>query len=305
MLDTFEKRRLIFVTGKGGTGKSTFTSALGLALAGRGRSVLLAEVDSARPALESVFGRRPEFQPSPVAPGIEIANIDFLGALHAYLAEVVPVERVVQLILKNRIVQYFLQATPGARELVLLSRIHALVRGGRYDTLVVDLPASGHAYALFKTLESVRRLFQVGPLRKRGEEISETISDPHGTSLVLLTIPEEMSVNEVLETARHIGRLGFPPIEGILLNRDPGPRPSPRERRWLQAVRERGPRSARLALAADALGDLDAAAQRAEVARRRIEEETGRAPLSVPLLSGGEGLETARHLAGWLQGEGS
>jgi len=306
MLQQLSQRQLLFVTGKGGTGKSTFTAALGMTLAKRGKRVLLAEVDSARPALQAEFGRRPEFQPLAVAPGIHIANIDFLNALHAYLVEVVPVERVVGLILKNKIVQYFLQATPGARELVILSRIHSLARGGQFDTIIVDLPASGHAVSLFKTLDTVRRLFQVGPLRKRGEEISETLADDRRTGLVLMTIPEEMSVHEALETARRIARLGFPRLDAVVLNRDPGPTLSDSERRWLEGIevpREATTSGSRLSQAAHALSAADAASGRAEIARRRLEDELGAAPSSLPLVAGGEGLTTARQIAEYLGGD--
>ncbi len=305
MLDAIATRRLLLITGKGGTGKTSLTAALGLALASRGKKVLLLEVDSARPALEGYFSRPASFQPQPVAPRLDIANIDFSNALHAYLADVIPVERVVSMILKNRVVKYFLQATPGARELVVLSRIQTLMAHGHYDHIVVDLPASGHAVSLFGTLDTIRRLFPVGPLRARGEEIMATVGDPTRTGLLLLSIPEEMSVNEAVETAGNFRRLGAPPLLAVLLNRAPPPALSPQERTWLESLeRESAALPSRSLRAVEALREKEDAAVRGSIARRRLAEEVGVPLLSLPLLPGGEGVEICRRLAAWLSTSG-
>jgi anion-transporting ArsA/GET3 family ATPase len=209
------------VTGKGGTGKTAVCVGLARALARRGQRVLLLEVDAPRPNLPSYFGGPPSYQPRVLAPRIEGCNIDFFSALTSYVQSVVPVKRVVALLLKNKVVRVFLSATPGARELVLLSRIWEHSLDPRWDHVVVDLPASGHAVALFRCPRLAQRAFGRGPLRRRADEIAERFADPAVATLLFCCLPGDMPVNETLETRAALEGLGLPPIGGVLLNRFP------------------------------------------------------------------------------------
>lgn len=214
-------KRVYLVTGKGGTGKTAVCVGLARALARRGRRVLLLEIDAPRPNLPSYFGGRSTFEPRVLAPLIEGANLDFENCLRAGVESVVPVKRVVGLVLRNRVARVFLTATPGARELVLLSRVWEHENDPRWDHLVVDLPASGHAVALFRCPGLARRVFARGPLRVRADELSERFSDPEVCSLLFCALPGEMPINETIETREAIVGLGLPPIGGFLLNRFP------------------------------------------------------------------------------------
>ncbi len=214
----FGGKRLYFVTGKGGTGKTAVCIGLARALARRGRRVLLLEVDAPRPNLPSYFGGKSSYEPRVLAPRIEGANIDFYGALRSYVESVVPMRRVVGMVLRNRVVKIFLTATPGARELVLLSRIWEHSFDPRWDHIIVDLPASGHAVALFRCPLLAHRAFERGPLRRRAREIVERFGDPEVTSLLFAALPGEMPINETLETRDALEEMGLPPIGGVLLN---------------------------------------------------------------------------------------
>lgn len=211
--------RLVMVTGKGGTGKTTFAAALALVAASRGQRVLLCEVDAQRSSLPPIFGCTPEFRPRPVpgAAGLEIANLTFREALKAFLVDLVPSSRVVRLILENAAVQRFLDFTPGSREMVALSAIAAQV--GRYDLVVVDMPASGHAFSLLDITRSALGLFRSGPMRRRAAQLRRLLLAPE-TRLALVALPEEMVVNETLETTRRLREydlLGQVPV--VFLNR--------------------------------------------------------------------------------------
>jgi len=189
--------RLVLVTGKGGTGKTTFSAALALLAAVRGRRVLLAEIDSQRPALAPVFGVEPRFQPQPVRDGLDISNLVWDEALQSFLAGLVPSRRVVRMILANRMVSRFIDFTPGSQEIVTLSALGDQV--GRYDLVVADLPASGHAFSLLDITRSALGLFRSGPVRGRAEEL-RTLLGADSTRLALMALPEEMVVNETIET---------------------------------------------------------------------------------------------------------
>ncbi len=215
------RQRVYFVTGKGGTGKTSVAVGIARALARKGRRVLIVEVDAPRPMLPSYFGGQIGYEPSRLATRIEGSNLDFYSALRSYVESVVKVRRVVGLILKNKVVKVFLTATPGARELVLLSRLLELSHEPRWDHIVVDLPASGHALALFRTPYLARRVFARGPLRRRAEEIVERFSDPDVCRVVFCALPGEMPVNETLETRAKVVEIGLPAIGGVLLNHFP------------------------------------------------------------------------------------
>tara|TARA_Y100001968_G_scaffold14277_1_gene11551 strand:- start:1155 stop:2072 length:918 start_codon:yes stop_codon:yes gene_type:complete len=214
-------RRLYFVTGKGGTGKTAVCVGLARALARRGRRVLILEVDAPRPNLPSYFGGESSYEPRVLAPRIEGANIDFFSALRSYVESVVPVKSIVRLILRNKVVRIFLTATPGARELVILSRIWEHSFDPRWDHILVDLPASGHAVALFRCPFLAQQTFDRGPLRERAQEIAERFTDPQVSALLFCALPGEMPINETLETREQIVRMGLPPVGGVFLNRYP------------------------------------------------------------------------------------
>jgi anion-transporting ArsA/GET3 family ATPase len=282
-------RRLYFVTGKGGTGKTSACVGLARALARRGRRVLLLEVDAPRPNLPSYFGGESSYEPRVLAPRIEGANIDFYSALRSYVESVVPVKSIVRLILRNKVVRIFLSATPGARELVILSRIWEHSFEPRWDHIVVDLPASGHAVALFRCPFLAQQTFDRGPLRKRAGEIAERFTDPEVTSLLFCALPGEMPINETLETRAEIIKMGLPPVGGVLLNRYPDERFTARDEQMLEALIEPMGDSnvpPRVREAVEAAREVRREQGLADEGLRRLREAFGDHVESLPLLPG-------------------
>jgi arsenite/tail-anchored protein-transporting ATPase len=212
---------VFFLSGKGGTGKTAVSVGLARALARRGKRCLIVEIDAPRPNLPAYFGGQVDAKPRKVAPRIDGCNVDFYAALRAYVESVVHVKTVVGLILRNRVVKIFLTATPGARELVLLSRLWEFSWDPRWDHIIVDLPASGHALALMRCPFLAKRTFARGPLRKRADEIIERFSDPNVAGLYFCALPGEMPINETLETRQILVGLGMPPVGGAFLNQFP------------------------------------------------------------------------------------
>ena len=98
-----------------------------------------------------------------------------------------------RLILSNRMVSRFLDFTPGSQEIVILSALGQQVE--KYDLVVADLPASGHAFSLLDITRSAMGLFRSGPVRGRAEELRQMIRSPD-TRVVFVTLPEEMVVTE-------------------------------------------------------------------------------------------------------------
>lgn len=184
------------LTGKGGTGKTRIAAAIGLASGEQNRRVLVVEVDAQRSALAEAYGVDLSYEPQSVAPNVWAANITFQPALIDWLNHTIRASRIVGLILKNPMVQVFLDVTPGAREIVVLSRVVSYL--DEFDQVIVDLPASGHAVALLKIPDTANRLMRTGPIHDRSGEIMSVLRGPE-TALGIVALPEEMVVNETVE----------------------------------------------------------------------------------------------------------
>ena len=137
------------------------------------------------------------FTPEEVRPNLDICNVTWSDALKAFLRRLVPSRRLVSLILDNAMVQRFLDFTPGSQEIVILSVLgeHA----ADYDLVVVDMPASGHAFSLLDITRSALGLFRSGPVRQRAQEL-RTLLSRRTSRMVFVSLPEEMVVNETIET---------------------------------------------------------------------------------------------------------
>ncbi|MEM6930056.1 MAG: ArsA-related P-loop ATPase [Myxococcota bacterium] len=293
---------LLLVTGKGGTGKTTFSTALALVAAAKGRRVLLAEIDSQRPSLTPIFGVDPGFDPVRVTDNLDVANLTWQEALQHFLTGLVPSRRVVRLILSNRLVGRFLDFTPGSREIVTLSALGDLV--SRYDLVIADLPASGHAFSLMDITRSALGLFRSGPVRARAQELRELIASDT-TRTVLVALPEEMVVNETIETYQKLKRfehISGPPV--VFLNRATLPTLTDEERDLLAKLGEAelAPDQQEFVRAGRWEDELE---QATEESQARLADAIPRPPLLVPPMLAGGSLRdvvarVAAHLGRWV-----
>ena len=192
------------LTGKGGTGKTRVAAALGLASGEAGRRVLVVEVDAQRSALAEAFGTPITDTPTPVAGNVWAANITFKPALRDWLDRTVRVSRIVGMILKNPMVSVFLDVTPGAREIVILSAVVGHL--DNFDQVIVDMPASGHAVGMLKIPDTAHRLMRTGPIHDRAGEIMAVLRGPD-TAMGIVALPEEMVVNETVELYENLGEI--------------------------------------------------------------------------------------------------
>jgi anion-transporting ArsA/GET3 family ATPase len=202
MADLFDKR-LLFVTGKGGVGKSTVALALGMAAASRGRRVIVCEVAS-QEHTSRVF-RRSEvgFHEVEMADSLWTISIDPDRSLREYLVLQSPVRAMGELLSRSRIFTYMAAATPGLKELVTIGKIWELAqldrrvkKGREYDLVVVDAPATGHGIGFLQTPRTFAAIARVGPIRNQAEALDSFITDRRRTGAVIVSLPEEMPVNE-------------------------------------------------------------------------------------------------------------
>jgi anion-transporting ArsA/GET3 family ATPase len=204
-------KRLIFVTGKGGVGKSTVAAALGVVGSRRGLRTVVAELSSQQ-RVQGLFDRYGEqFEEVQVAPRLFTISIDPEHAMDEYLR--VKVGAVGHALAGSRLFQAFAMATPGMRELLSigkvweLAQLHRRTRGAApYDLVIVDAPATGHGLGLLRTPRTFAEIARVGPIAHQGRSIADTLADPGFTGVIAVATPEEMPVNETLSLCAGVER---------------------------------------------------------------------------------------------------
>ncbi len=205
-------RRLVFVVGKGGVGKSTVSAALALAAVRKGKRVLLVALD-ADDRIRSLFGsgnaRGP--QPTELAPGLFGMSVEGRSALEEYLRLIIPVRRVLSAIFESKVYQYFVAAAPGLRELMAVGKIWYEVDQRKWDLVVVDCPATGHALQYLRMPKTAYETFSTGLVHREAKRVWNLLSDPTVTAISVVTAAEEMPANETLEICRQLrGDLALP-----------------------------------------------------------------------------------------------
>jgi anion-transporting ArsA/GET3 family ATPase len=238
---TLLERRLLIVTGKGGVGKSTVSAALALLAARAGKRVLVCEVN-AQERVAPLLGAPPS---GPVArevlPGLFTVNVTPPEAMREYGLMVLKFKTIYDAVFENRLVRYFLRVVPSLAELVMLGKILNEVRSEdrgrpRWDLVVVDAPATGHAVQLLRVPSALVDTVPGGPLRHDAEWMQALLVDPARTSLVLVTLPEEMPVNEAIELDAQVRSVLGIHRDALVVNAMPDARFSPGEEARLVAL---------------------------------------------------------------------
>jgi anion-transporting ArsA/GET3 family ATPase len=197
------ERRLIFVTGKGGVGKSTVAIALGMVAARRGLKTIVAELSSQDRVRQAFAQSGQTFEEVELADGLYTISIDHESAMEEYLR--VKTGPVGQALGSSRLFQALAMATPGMRELLSIGKVWELAQFERrtegaavYDLVIVDSPAAGHGVGILRTPRTFAEIARVGPIAHQARTIAATIADRDFTAVAAVATAEEMPVNETL-----------------------------------------------------------------------------------------------------------
>jgi anion-transporting ArsA/GET3 family ATPase len=300
-VSTLLDRRLIFVTGKGGVGKTTVAAALGVAAARAGRRVLVCEVaDQER--LTAAFGIPPAgFREIEVEPGLSAFSVNPDDAIEEWLRYQLRSRTLAGLLGGSRIFQHLAAAAPGLAEMVTIGKIWELAQLERktpsaaaYDLVIVDAPATGHGLALLRAPQTFGEIARVGPINRQAETVDAFIRDPAATAVVAVALAEEMPVSETLDLERRLdAELGLG-LERVFVNAVLPDRLSGADAGEVEGVLDAGASPAALAaLEASLAAHRTVRAQRSQLARLRRGLDATAATLPHLLASdvGRDGLE--------------
>lgn len=198
-------RRLLFVTGKGGVGKTTIAASLALLASQRGKRTLVGEID-AKGNLADFYETGPtRFEERQVSPNLWAMSMDTEESLKEYLRLQLKIPLIAKIGPLARTFDFVANAAPGVKEILTVGKFLWEVRERSYDLVVVDAVATGHITGQLAAPSAIQELVHVGLVRDQTDWMLDILGDPAQTGVVIVSAPEEMPVNETLEL---VGRLG-------------------------------------------------------------------------------------------------
>lgn len=223
-MDLFDKR-LLFVVGKGGAGKSTLTAAIGLAAARTGKKTLLVEVGEAD-AIGHIFGKGAlPHEPLEISPGIRGTRINPKSVLEEYIHKHIGFQFIANTITRASLFEHLADATPGLKDIMTLGQIWRFEKKTdssdehRYDMIVVDAPATGHGLSLLKQPGTLIDMLRFGPIANQTREVQNLLGNRQKTGIVLATLPEELPVNEAIEFMNRADEELGMPVDRTVVNK--------------------------------------------------------------------------------------
>ena len=202
--------RVVIVAGKGGVGKTTVTAALARTAARAGLTTLVVEVEG-KSGLATLYGQPPfgydEVVLSPGGPGgaadVIARTVTPDEALLEYLGDH-GLNRISRRLVSSGALDVVATAVPGIRDILVLGKVKSLSREERIDLVLLDAPAAGHAITFLGSARGLVDAVKVGPINTQAQDVMALLTDPALCRVVLVTLPEETPVNELVETAYNL-----------------------------------------------------------------------------------------------------
>jgi anion-transporting ArsA/GET3 family ATPase len=294
---------VVFVTGKGGVGKTTVAMALGLRAASEGKRTIVCEVAAQESASRMFEHAEVGFHEVEMEENLWSISIDPDESMREYVLLQLKVRAMRDMLFRSRIFNYLAAATPGLKELVTIGKIWELAqldrkvkRGRKYDLVIVDAPATGHGIGFLQTPRTFASIARVGPIHSQAQELDRLITDREHTGVAIVALPEEMPVNESAALERDLRDEVGVAVDRVYMNGLYPERFSATEAERIAELSEGGSGAVRAATHAALSEHNRARSQRAQLARLRRRVQ---APVkTLPFLFEPElGVEGARQLA--------
>jgi hypothetical protein len=299
-------KRLVFVTGKGGVGKTTVAVALGLRAAAEGKRAIVCEVSSQENTSRIFEHAEVGFHEVEMDENLWAISIDPDESMREYVLLQLKVRAMRDMLFRSRIFNYLAAATPGLKELVTIGKIWELAQpdrkvksGRRYDLVIVDAPATGHGIGFLQTPRTFAAIARVGPIHSQAQQLDRLITDQEHTGTAIVALPEEMPVNESAALEHDLRTEVGMAVDRIYMNGLYPERFSKPEAELLAELARSEEGAVRAAARAAVSEHGRARSQRAQLARlrRRVEAPVKTLPF---LFEPDLGVDAARRLASRL-----
>jgi anion-transporting ArsA/GET3 family ATPase len=212
-------RKLLFVTGKGGVGKTSVAAALATLAAARGKRTLVSEVDE-KGNLADFFEAGPTgFDPREIEPNLFAMSLSTEASLREYLKLQLRIPLVARIGPLARSFDFVAQAAPGVKEILTVGKFCWEVREEHYDLVIVDAAATGHIIGQLAAPQAINELVKVGRVRDQTAWLVDILSDPATTGAIIVAAPEEMPVTETIELAERIRGETTVDLAAVVVNR--------------------------------------------------------------------------------------
>ncbi|HEX7507556.1 MAG TPA: ArsA family ATPase [Polyangia bacterium] len=209
-------RRFLVLAGKGGVGRTTVAAAIARVATRMGKRVLLAQTNAPE-RLARLLGSKIAIGPlvTPIDERLSAVNMTPKQSLHEYGVMLLKYEPLYRAVFENKPMRSFLGAFPGLDYWTMLGKAwwHTTeLENGRlkYDLILLDGPASGHATAMLRIPDAVKSAMPKGPLARDAALARALLSNQKQTAVVLVTLPEELPARETSTLARDIQELHMP-----------------------------------------------------------------------------------------------
>jgi anion-transporting ArsA/GET3 family ATPase len=217
---------MVFVTGKGGVGKTTVAAAIALAAAEQGKRTVVAEVGGAARAARLLGGRAGD-------PGVETQvgerlwtlTIEPHKVMEEWIGRILGSRGLTQVLTRSNFFRTFAEAAPGGMELGTVVKTWELAQPKRwdkkarpYDLVIVDGPASGHAVGMLRTPGTFADIARVGPIATQSQRVREWLEDYRETAYVAVALPGELPVSETLDLGKRLRKSLGRRLETIVVN---------------------------------------------------------------------------------------
>src|SRR5665811_1813481 len=216
---------VVFVTGKGGVGKTTVAVALGLRAAAAGKRTIVCEVAAQENASRFFAHTEVGFHEIEMEENLWAISIDPDESMREYVLLQLKVRAMRDMLFRSRFFSYLAAATPGLKELVTIGKIWELAQLGRkvkkgrkYDLVIVDAPATGHGIGFLQTPRTFANFARVGPIHSQAQQLERLIVDQEHTGTAIVALPEEMPVNESATLERELRTEVGVAVDHVYLN---------------------------------------------------------------------------------------
>lgn len=212
------RSKIIFITGKGGVGKTTISCHLGQAAAQLNLRTLLVEVNDSK-QIPFYFGIDEDgYKVIEISSHLSCISITPQDAIEDYILQQIHSKRIYKLVFQNRLVQPLLNGAPGLHNAVQIGKIYELCTSGDWDLIIVDAPATGHGITMIDAAKHMVELTRIGPMYESNILVDEVISDTTQTGILMVSTPEGLPVKECIDLYQRLPTNRQKGVLGAVLN---------------------------------------------------------------------------------------